>query len=178
MDEIKIAKERIAILIGKKGEIKRRIARLTNTKIKVDSKEGDVIITGEDGLGVYTAKQIVQAIARGFNPDKALSLLDDENIFEIINIRDYARNTRNDLKRIKARVIGREGKAKEMIEYLTNVDLSIYGKTIAMIGKVEDVDIARHALNNLLAGSRHGKVYAYLQRQRELKKTGAEWQKT
>ena len=81
MDEIKIAKERIAILIGKKGEIKRKIARLTNTKIKVDSKEGDVIITGEDGLGVYAAKQIVQAIARGFNPDKALSLLDDENIF-------------------------------------------------------------------------------------------------
>ena len=168
MDEIRIAKERIPILIGKKGEIKRKISRLTNTKIKVDSKEGDVLITGENGLGVYNAKQIINAIGRGFNPEKALMLLNDEIIFEVINIRDYARNLKNDLKRLKARLIGKQGKARDTIEALARVDLSIYGKTVAIIGKTENVDIARHAINNLLAGSRHGKVYSYLERQRKL----------
>ena len=169
MDEIRVTKERVAILIGKKGEVKRKIAKLTKTKIKVDSKEGDVIITGEDGLGVYNARNIINAISRGFNPEQALSLLYDENIFEVINISDYSRNNKNDLKRLKGRLIGKNGKAKEMIQDLTNVSLSIYGKTISMIGKIENVDTARHAINNLLSGSRHGKVYAYLERQRKLK---------
>ncbi len=169
MDEFRIAKERIAILIGKKGEIKRKISQLTKTKIKVDSREGDVIITGDDGLGIYNAKKIISAIGRGFNPDRALTLLDEEYIFEIININDYARNTKNDLQRLKSRIIGRKGKAKETIEALSNVHLSIYGKTVSIIGKPENVDIARHAINNLLSGSRHGKVYSYLEKQKKLK---------
>lgn len=169
MDEIRIPKERIPILIGVKGEIKRKISKLTNTKITVNSKEGDVLIDGDNGLDVYNARQIINAISRGFNPDEALKLLNDENIFEIINISDYARNNKNDLKRIKGRLIGRNGKAKEMIQNLTNVSLSIYGKTASMIGKNDGVDTARHAINNLLSGSRHGKVYAYLERQRKMK---------
>lgn len=169
MDEIRIPKERIPILIGVKGEIKRKISKLTNTKITVNSKEGDVLIDGEDGLGVYNAKKIIQAIGRGFNPDIALTLLEDDVIFEVMNITDYSRNTKNDLQRLKARVIGRKGKAKQMIQDLSNVFLSIYGKTVSILGKTEDVDTVRHAINNLLSGSRHGKVYAYLERQRKLK---------
>ena len=96
MDEVRIPKERIAILIGKKGETKREISKATNTKIKVDSNEGDVIITGEDGLNVYNAKKIIQAIGRGFNPKKALQLLEEDEIFEMINMRDYARNSKDD----------------------------------------------------------------------------------
>ena len=169
MDEIRIPKERIPILIGTKGEIKRKISRLTSTKITVNSKEGDVLIEGEDGLDVYNAKKILQAIGRGFNPEIALTLLEGDIIFEVINITNYSRNTRNDLQRLKARLIGRKGKAKQMIQDLSNISLSIYGKTVSLLGKTEDVDTARHAINNLLSGSRHGKVYAYLERQRKLK---------
>ncbi len=167
MDEIRIPKERVAILIGKKGETKRLISRLTKTKIKVDSKEGDVSIEGEDGVGVYNARQVITAIGRGFNPNQSLTLLDEENIFEVININDYARN-QNDIKRMKSRIIGKDGKAKETLEYLTKVSLSIYGKTVGIIGNTSNVDLARHAINNLLTGSRHGKVYSYLERQRKL----------
>jgi len=170
MDEIRVPRERLAVLIGKKGEIKKEISRLTKTKIKIDSKEGDVTIAGEDGLNVYNARQVIYAISRGFNPNRALELLNENIIFEVINISDYARNLKNDLRRLKARLIGRNGKAKKTIEYLANVNLSIYGKTISIIGKPENVDTARHAINNLLSGSRHGKVYAYLERQRNLLK--------
>ena len=159
MDEIRIPKDRVAVLIGKKGKTKKEISQATHTKIKVDSKEGDVIIIGENGLDVYNAKRIIQAIGRGFNPDKALELLEEDKAFEIINMQNYARNTKDDLKRIKGRIIGRRGKAKKMIEDLVNVNLSIYGKTVSIIGKQENVDIARHAISNLLSGSKHGKVY-------------------
>ena len=39
MDEIRIPKERIAVLIGKKGETKRKISRLANTKLQINSKQ-------------------------------------------------------------------------------------------------------------------------------------------
>ena len=44
--DIKIPKERVAVLIGKKGETKRLIENETATKIEVDSQEGDVTISG------------------------------------------------------------------------------------------------------------------------------------
>ena len=70
--ELKIPKERVAVLIGKEGSVKEDIESSTKTKIKVDSKEGDVFISGEDGLGMYNAKEVIIAVGRGFNPETAL----------------------------------------------------------------------------------------------------------
>ena len=53
--ELKIPKDRVAVLIGKKGEIKKKLEKETKTNIEVDSKEGDVFLSGEDGLGLFTA---------------------------------------------------------------------------------------------------------------------------
>jgi ribosomal RNA assembly protein len=170
MDEIKIPKERIAVLIGKKGETKRKISRLTKTRIQVSSKEGDIVIDGEDGLNIYTAKKIINAIGRGFNPEIALNLLEENNDIEIINIQEFSRNARNDLTRIKSRLIGRDGKVRKLIEQLANVDISIYGKTISIIGNYNHLNMARHAIINLLNGSKHGNVYGYLEKQRKIYK--------
>ena len=70
--ELKIPKERVAVLIGKKGEIKKQIEQATNTKLKIDSKEGDVEISGEDALKLYATREIIRAIGRGFNPEIAM----------------------------------------------------------------------------------------------------------
>ncbi len=70
--ELKIPKERVAVLIGKEGSVKEDIESSTKTKIKVDSKEGDVFISGEDGLGMYNAKEVIIAVGRGINPETAL----------------------------------------------------------------------------------------------------------
>jgi len=169
MDEIRIPKERIAILIGKKGETKRRISKLTNTKLQINSQEGDIIINGDNGLDVYLAKKIINAIGRGFNPDIALTLLEEGKDIEIINIPIFSRKTKNDLTRVKARLIGREGKARKLIEQLANVEISIYGKTVSIIGGQINLNIARHAIINLLQGSEHGNVYSYLEKQKEIR---------
>ena len=77
--QLKIPKERIAVLIGKDGEIKNRLEESTKTRINVDSKEGEVTVSGADALNLLTAREMIHAIARGFNPETALLLLKSDS---------------------------------------------------------------------------------------------------
>jgi ribosomal RNA assembly protein len=62
--EIKIPKERVAVLIGKNGETKKELEDYADAKIEVDSKEGDVKILGGDSLKIYATKEVIRAIGR------------------------------------------------------------------------------------------------------------------
>jgi len=163
--QLKIPKERVAVLIGKKGEVKKHIETITKTRIDVDSKEGEVLIKGKDALGMYSAKEVVRAIGRGFNPEIAQLLVKQDYAFELLNISDFSR-TKNDEKRLKGRVIGEKGKSRSTIEELTGAYISVYGKTIAIIGEINSVGIARRAVESLLSGSPHANVYRWLEKQR------------
>ena len=166
--EIKIPQERISILIGTKGEIKRKIQKELIVKIIIDSDSGLITISGEDSLKVYTARSIINAIGRGFNPELAFNLLDDEYFLEIIDITKYSKKSKSRLFELRSRMIGSKGKARITIENLCDVEIRVYGKTVAIIGKLEPVDMAKRAVEKLLSGSEHGKVYSYLER--EIKK--------
>ncbi|MEM4282358.1 MAG: KH domain-containing protein [Candidatus Woesearchaeota archaeon] len=167
--ELKIAKDRIAVLIGKGGETKRRLEKLTGTKIDVSSQEGDVMLSGKDPIGLYSAKEIVTAIGRGFNPDVAKQLVKQDYGFEIINLGELA-TTKDQLNRLRGRVIGEGGKGRKTIERLTDSNIAVYGKTIGIIGRVEMLPLARRAIESLLAGSKHATVYKWLEKRgKELK---------
>jgi len=162
---IKIPKERVAVLIGVKGKTKKEIEERTNTKIRV-SKEGEVSIRG-DSFDAWLTKKIVKAIGRGFSPEKALLLLDENYGLEIIELRDWAK-TKNSLTRLKGRVIGEKGKAKRTIENLTESYISVYGKTICIIGETRKMPAIRRAIEMLLSGSRHATVYRMLENERKI----------
>lgn len=164
MEQLKIPKERIPILVGTKGIIKRRIQDLTNTVLRINSENGDVFIEGES-INVFNCTNLVKAIGRGFNPDIAVKVLNENNCLEIIPIEEFSRN-KKDLVRIRSRLIGSEGKARKSIESLTNTDIVIYGKTVSIIGKIENVMIARQGIMNLLQGSKHANVYSYIEKQK------------
>lgn len=166
--EIKIPKERVAVLIGKKGEVKKKIEKETGTKIEVDSEEGEVIIKSEDNVRAYETRGIVQAIGRGFSPENAELLLNEKNTLEIINIIDFTGKSKKKILRMKGRVIGTSGKAKRLIEQFTNTKISIYGKTISIIGEIDAVANAKRALEGLLKGSTHGNVFMWLERQNSM----------
>jgi ribosomal RNA assembly protein len=169
--ELKIPKERVAVLIGKEGSVKEDIESSTKTKIKVDSIERDVFISGEDGLGMYNAKEVIIAVGRGFNPETALLLLKPDYVFEMVDISDYARKSKGSLMRLKGRIIGTEGKCRRIIEELSECYISVFGKTVAIIGTNSSASIARHAIESLLTGSTHANVYKWLEkRRRELKR--------
>ncbi len=168
--DLKISKDRIAVLIGRKGEIKKSIEESTNTKIDVDSNEGDVTIQGEDPLTMFPVRDIVRAIGRGFNPDVAMLLLKQDYVFEVIELRDFVKN-KEQMPRIKGRIIGQEGKARRVMEDLTDTYICVYGKTIGIIGLGENVAIARRAIESLAAGSQHSNVYKWLEGKRRDRST-------
>ena len=87
--EIKIPEERVAVLIGEEGKVKKEIEAETKTHIDITT-EGDVTIEGEDALLRYTAREIVRAVARGFNPKIALLLNKTDYTLEIIDMKDIA----------------------------------------------------------------------------------------
>ena len=169
--ELKIPQDRVAVLIGKNGEVKKGIEADTKTSINVDSKEGDIIVSGEDALGLYTAREIIRAISRGFNPDIARLLLKQDYIFESVQLVEFTGKSKNDLLRLKGRVIGKDGKSRRLIEELSETYISVYGKSISIIGTAESSYMAKKAVEALLMGSTHANVYKWLEKKRrELKR--------
>lgn len=164
--ELKIPKDRVAVLIGKNGETKRQLEHSTKTRLAIDSDEGDVRITGKDPLLLYSCREIVRAIGRGFNPEIAMLLLKQDYGVEFVNLAEYAK-TPNDLERLRGRVIGEGGKSRRTIEELTFTNISVYGKTIGIIGPLEHIANARKAVEALLSGRKHGTVYKFLERKRK-----------
>lgn len=168
--ELRIPKDRIAVLIGKKGEVKKKIEEETKTKLKIDSKEGDVFISGEDALGLFNSREVIKAVGRGFNPEIAELLLKGDYVFEMVDVREFAGKSKNTTIRLKGRVIGEGGKSRKTIEDLTECYISVYGKTIGIIGEPENVAAAKKAVEDLLKGSPHGNVYKYLEKRRRMMK--------
>jgi len=163
--ELKVPKERVAIIIGKLGQDKRNLEKRTSTKIEI-TKDGEVTITSNDSIHAWDAKQIIKAIGRGFSPDVALLLTDEDYTFEIIEIKDWAGKNENALKRLKGRVIGERGRSKMAIEDITESYISVYGKTVSIIGDVTKIEIAKRAIEMLLDGARHATVYKLLEHER------------
>ncbi len=172
-EETTIPKARVAVLIGVKGVTKRIIERRSHTKIKI-STNGVVMMEGNNALELMTVKNIVEAVGRGFNPSLALEILKDENAYELINIEDYIGKNKA-LNRVRGVIIGKEGKARKVIEKLTGVHLSIYGKTVAIIGKAEAVAIAHLAVEMFLTGAKHSTVYRFLEKKTKTKLTEEEY---
>src|SRR5213594_4338657 len=69
----RISAERIGVLIGPEGTTKERLQKATGTRISVDSTTGDVTIDeaeAQDPVLALKAKDIIQAMARGFSEDR------------------------------------------------------------------------------------------------------------
>ena len=166
-EHVKIPLERVAVLVGPKGSVKEMIEQKSTASINIDSQSGDVMIDDpRDPIKGLRAKEVVQAIARGFSPEKALRLFDDDFLmFETIDLSDIARSDK-DLARIKGRIIGKEGKTREVFESLTEAQISVYGKTIGLIGYPEQNAVARAGIDMLLKGSTHGPVYKFLEKKK------------
>jgi ribosomal RNA assembly protein len=170
-DYLKIPNNRVGVLIGKNGETKEQIEKVTQTQLDIDGEEGLVTINPtpdmEDQLGVWKTNHIVKAIGRGFNPETALKLLDDDMYLEIIKLPLFVGKSKKALARYKGRIIGKDGKTREIIVGMAEVDMAIYGKTVSIIGLLDNVEIAKEAVEMILNGSRHKSVYGFLENKKQ-----------
>lgn len=96
-------------------------------------------------------------------------------LFDLVDIDAAARN-KNDLQRQKGRLIGENGRTRQLMEELTGADVVIYGTTLGIIGQPQQVEAVRSAAEMLLDGAPHGAVYSFLERKRnEMKQQGMEY---
>lgn len=141
-----------------------KIQERTHTRIRV-SKEGEVDLEGEVE-GLLLASNVLRAVSRGFSIQSALILLDENLQFAVVPV-DGSEKT---VRRLLSRVIGRNGNAKRNIERLAEVQMVVYGKTVAIIGSAEGAARAADAVEDLLEGRKHSYVWAKLEKRKRLER--------
>lgn len=173
---MKVGKKRIAVVIGTDGEVKKEIERKLGLNIDIDSKTGLVKIKPNEDHPNYepynklTANRIIKAISRGFNPSKAMKLMDENFQLQVVNLVSILGKSDKKLRRIKGRLIGRNGEMREAIEKYAESFVSIYGKTVSIIANYQNMNIARKAINMLIEGTPHHVVLKLLERKYNEKK--------
>jgi len=128
--------------------------------VTVSLEENAVLIDGE-GLELFQAKNVVKAIGRGFSPVRAYRLMSDDVMLETIDLKGYGESRSS---AIKSRIIGAGGKTREIIEECTKAAVSVYGRTISLIGTWEQIKNARVAVDMLINGAMHRSVYSFLEK--------------
>ena len=181
---IRIPKERVGVLIGPDGRTKKSIEEKLSVELQIDGEAGDVNILMKENAAdpsmLFKAKDVVTALGRGFSPEHAFRLIrDEEAVLDMLDLRAIFEKSEADIKRVKGRIIGMNGKTRTIIEELTDAHVAVYGHTVAIIGTMEQVQVAREAIEMLIKGNMHGTVYRFLHRKRrELKKKMLElWEK-
>ena len=166
METVMIPIDRIAVLIGTRGSSKREIEAKTGAKLQID-EEGQVLINARETYAEYITKEIVKAVGRGFSPETALRLCDGDYYLKVINLEE-ALGSEKAVDRQKARIIGENGRTKEMIEECSGAKVCIYGGTVSFIGLIDEISLATEAVEKLLDGKPHSVVYKFLEHGRKL----------
>ena len=164
---VRIPNDRIAVLIGKSGSVKSQIEKLCRVMLEVDGETGEVLVSSTEDdaekTNSFKAVEIVMAVGRGFSPEVAMTLLKDQNTLHIIDLKEFAGRSKSGIERIKGRLIGEGGRARRNMENLSGTRISVYGKTVSVIGSVDRLRLAVDAVSSISNGSMHGAVYGRLE---------------
>lgn len=169
MRYVRVPMDRIGVVIGPDGETKQMIERRGQVTLDIDSDSGEIEIDdrdAEDPLMPLMAEDVVRALGRGFSPEHALKLFNDDYYIQIFDVHDYVGKKKKNVERIVGRVVGADGKTRRILEELTGCHLSIYGHTVSMISDIDSMEAAKTAIDMLLSGSEHASVYRFLENKR------------
>ena len=166
MNFIRVPISRVGAVIGPKGRTKRKLEKLSGCVLNIDSKEGVIEISSPNEKDALKGLQVIsaaRAIGRGFNPEKAYQLLEMDYYLEVVDIKDYIGKSKKRLGTVRGRLIGKEGKTRNIIEDMTGCDLAIQGHTVSIISDLGGLEAAKVAVSMVLGGSDHGSVYKFLE---------------
>ena len=167
---VRVPEDRLAVLIGTKGSVKRSIEERSGSTLHIDPGDNAVRISspdGQDPWGTLKARDVVLAIGRGFAPERAFLLFQGERYLAVLDMKEVTgKRTKEALRRIRARVIGYRGRARERLEELSGCLVSVYGSSVALIGTTEQLVRGTRAVTLLLRGSEHSTVFGFLERAR------------
>ena len=147
--------EKVPRIIKNKKRLEKKL------KVKIKNRGKEVIIEGKPE-DEYVAEAVIKALEFGFPFSVAMMIKDSEYMFEVINIKDHT--NRKDLERVRARIIGKEGRTLKTIHNLTKCHFELKGNSVGIIGDPEYIKNAQEAIISLIKGSKHSNVYNYLEK--------------
>ena len=151
----KIISEKLSRILKNKKRLEAKL------KVKITNRGKEVYISGKP-LDEYTAAKVIDALNFGFRYTDAISIKENDFIFEIINIKDHTK--RHDLIRIRARIIGKEGNTKNTLENLTSCFIELKDNEVGIVGPPEYIENAQQAIISIIKGAKQGNVYGVLER--------------
>lgn len=170
---MKIPLDRVGVLIGPKGKTKSTLEKRFGVTLDIEGGSGSVEVrtslADNDVSRLFAVQNVIKAIERGFNPKKAEKLAEEDYDLLIIDLEEYARS-RNSIERIKGRIIGKDGSSRKMLEELTDAFISVYGDTVSIIGKLDNIETAKEAVMMLIKGAFHKTVWNFLYAERRKRK--------
>ncbi len=134
----------------------------SKVKVKIQFNKGSIAIRGNE-LNEYLVEKVLQAVDFGFDIENALLLLNEDFVLEFINIKEHTH--RKNLTDIRARLVGTGGRAKRTIEELTGGIVVLNSNSVGIIVDNEHLSQAVQGIISLIQGSKHGNVFAYLEKQ-------------
>jgi len=135
--------------------------------VKLTNKGKNVFVDG-NAKDEYLAIEVLEAVNLGFSVDRALELKREGVILQSVYIKDLTK--RNDLDRVRGRIIGTGGRTLKTLQKLTNCDLAMNDNEIGIIGDTKEIEDAIQAVTSLVQGSKQGNVYSRLERHRKKKR--------
>ena len=167
----RIPQDRIAVLIGKGGETRRMLEEACGATLEIDSKSGEVMADWGEGsvdpIVRMKVPDVIVAIGRGLAPKRAIQLIQDEVSLKMYDIREWVGKQPNQTRRMRSRLIGRNGRIRSLIEEISRCELAIYGSTVLVIGDEDGLALAAPAIEGILRGSEHSTILHGLEQDRK-----------
>ena len=167
----RIPQDRIAVLIGKGGETRRMLEEACGATLEIDSKNGEVMADWGEGsvdpIVRMKMPDVIVAIGRGLAPKRAVQLIQDEVFLKMYDIREWVGRQPNQTRRMRSRLIGRNGRIRSLIEEISRCELAIYGSTVLVIGDEDGIALAAPAIEGILRGSEHSTILHGLEQDRK-----------
>ncbi|MCF7910470.1 hypothetical protein K9L16_02245 [Candidatus Pacearchaeota archaeon] len=154
----KIISERFTVTLKNRKKLERELS------VDISNRGKEIYINSvkDSAEDEYLAEKVIEAINFGFAVEDALLAKKEDFIFEILNIKDYAKS--KNLERVRGRLIGKQGKAKNTISNLSNCVIEIKDNAVGIIGPAEQVQNAQEAIILVIKGSKHSNVYSHLEK--------------
>jgi len=138
---------------------RKKLEKILNLKISNRGKEVNIKGLPEDE---YVGEQVIDALNQGFSFSNAISIKTEDKILEIMNIKKYTNKA--NLKRIRGRIIGRDGRVLKTLSTLTDSSIELKENHIAIISSPENLERVVQALVAIIKGAKHGAVYMNLEK--------------
>ncbi len=133
--------------------------------VKVEFDGNTAYMSGESALEIMSVKNAITAFNRGFDSAVSALLLDDDYDLIVVSLKDYT-NSEKRAMQLKGRVIGTRGMIKRRLMRETACYINIYGKTISIIGQIDNLSMAQSAIEMILNGAKHDNVFSMINKRK------------